>query len=236
MSIVDRPTIVLVPGFMMDSDLWTDLIPELDGYNTVCVDTSTGSSLEAIAAHILEQCPPKFILLGFSLGGYVARYMTYQAGHRVESLILVATSARAGSPGSRSRPGDPQAFKGLSTSAIRASLGPDSARDADLVTRIQRMSERLGHDVYARLSSLQRPSDLERLDQIRCESLVVCAELDQLRSLEESQELATALHAELAVIQGCGHMIPLERPRELARMILQWLKRRTPGETQALQG
>lgn len=236
MSIVDRPNIVLVPGFMTDSDLWTDLIPGLDGYNIFYADTSTGSSLDAIAAHILEQCPPRFILLGFSLGGYVARYMTYQAGNRVESLILVATSARAGSPSSRSRPGDPQASKGLSTAAIRASLGPDSARDADLITRIKRMGERLGPEVYARLSSLERPSDLERLDQVRCESLVVCAEFDQLRSLEESQELATALHAELAVIQGGGHMIPLERPRELASTILQWLKRRTPGEAQALQG
>jgi pimeloyl-ACP methyl ester carboxylesterase len=98
------------------------------------------------------------------------------------------------------------------------------------------MSERLGHDVYARLSSLQRPSDLARLDQIRCESLVVCAEHDQLRSLEESQELETALHAELAVIQGSGHMIPLERPRDLASTILQWLERRKRGEAQALQG
>jgi pimeloyl-ACP methyl ester carboxylesterase len=29
MSIIDHPPIVLVPGFMTDSDLWTDLIPEL---------------------------------------------------------------------------------------------------------------------------------------------------------------------------------------------------------------
>jgi pimeloyl-ACP methyl ester carboxylesterase len=235
MSIVDRPNIVFVPGFMTDSDLWTDLIPELNGSNTVCAVTLAGTSLEAIAANILEQCPPRFILLGFSLGGYVARYMTYQASHRVVCLILVATSARAGSPSSGSRPGDPQAFKGINTAAIRASLGPNSAGDTDLIRRIQRMSERLGHDVYARLSSLQRPPDLARLDQIRCESLVVCAEHDQLRSLEESQELETALHAELAVIQGSGHMIPLERPRDLASTILQWLERR-PGEAQALQG
>lgn len=120
-AIIDRSNIVLVPGFMTDSDLWTGLAPELDGYNSVFADTSTGSSLEAIAAHILEQCPPRFVLLGFSLGGYIARYMTYQAGHRVESLILVATSARAGSIYSRSRPGDPQAIKGLSTAAVRAS-------------------------------------------------------------------------------------------------------------------
>jgi pimeloyl-ACP methyl ester carboxylesterase len=176
-----------------------------------------------------------FILLGFSLGGYVTRYMTYQASHRVVSLILVATSARAGSPSSGFRPGGAHAFKGISTAAIRASLGPDSARDSDPIRRIQRMSERLGHDVYARLSSLQRPSDLAGLDQIRCESLVVCAEHDQVQSSEESQELATALHAELAVIQGSGHMIPLERPRDLARTILQWLEWRKPGEVQELQ-
>lgn len=218
-----RPTIVLVPGFMTDSDLWADLIPELDGYNIVCADTSTGSSLDAIAAHILKQCPPTFILLGFSLGGYVARYMTYQASERVESLVLVATSARAGSPSSRGASADSQAFRGLSTAAIRASLGPGSAKDATLVARIQRMGERLGHEVYARLSTLERPSDLDRLDEIRCNCLVVCGENDKLRSNAEAQELATGLRAELVQVSGSGHMIPLERPRELAGIVLQWL-------------
>jgi len=224
-SSVDRPTIVLVPGFMTDSDLWADLLPELDGYNLVCADTSTGSSLNAIAAHILKQCPPKFILLGFSLGGYVARYMTYQASERVESLILVATSARAGSPSSRVGFGDQLAFKELSAGAVRASLGPDSARDAALIGRIQRMGVRLGSEVYARLASLERPSDLDRLDQIRCECLVVFAEHDKLRSKQEAQELASGLRAELAEVSGSGHMIPLERPGELAGIVLQWLRK-----------
>lgn len=218
-----RPTIVLVPGFMTDSDLWADLIPELDAYNIVCADTSTGSSLDDLAAHVLKQCPPTFILLGFSLGGYVARYMTYQASERVESLILVATAARAGSPSSRGRSGHSQAFRGLSTAAIRASLGPGSVNDATLVARIQRMGERLGQEVYARLSTLERPSDLIRLDEIRCRCLVVCAESDKLRSKEEARELATGLRAELVQVSGCGHMIPLEQPGKLADIVLQWL-------------
>ncbi len=223
MSNDQRPTIVLVPGFMTDRDLWTDLIPELEGYNTVCADISSGSSLEAIAAQVLEQCPPRFILLGFSMGGFVARYVAYQAGTRIEALILVATSARAGSPSSRARPDDPKAFKGISTTAIRASLGPERANDEHLVKRIQKMGERLGHEVYARLTSLQRPSDLERLEQIRCKCLVVSAEFDRLRSREESQELAAGLNAEFAMIHGSGHMIPLERPRELAGTMKSWL-------------
>jgi pimeloyl-ACP methyl ester carboxylesterase len=224
---VDLPTIVLVPGFMTDSDLWTDLIPELGGCNIVCADTSTGSSLEAIAAHILGECPPSFSVLGFSLGGYVARHMTYLAGERVESLIQVATSARATSPKSRIPSGDPQDFKGLSTAAIRASLGPTRAGDAALVARIQRMGQRLGPDVYGRLSSLDRPSDQARLDEIRCECLVVSAAQDKLRSKEEAQELATGLRADLVEIPDSGHMIPLERPAELGEVVLQWLRKRT---------
>lgn len=57
MSNDPRPTIVLVPGFMTDRDLWTDLIPELDGFNTVCADISSGSSLEAIAAQVTGAVP-----------------------------------------------------------------------------------------------------------------------------------------------------------------------------------
>jgi pimeloyl-ACP methyl ester carboxylesterase len=220
-----RPSIVLVPGFMTDDDLWADLIPKLEDYEVFCATTSTGTSLESIAAHILEQCPPTFTLLGFSLGGYVARYMAYQAAERVTSLVLVATSGRPSPPASRIAPAGSAAFKGLSVAAVRASLGPYRARDAELVGRIQRMGARLGPSVYARLSSLDRPSDLGRLKEIVCKCLVVYAKHDKLRSRVEAQELADGLQAELVEIQDCGHMIPLEKPSELANAIHQWSER-----------
>lgn len=221
----ERPTIVLVPGFMTDQDLWRDLVLQLQGYNLICSDLAAGHSLEEIASYILRQCPPKFVLLGFSLGGYVARHIAYQAGDRVTALVLVATSARAGSPSSRPTSVETQSFKGLSTAAVRQALGPDSSEEPDLILRIKEMGARLGADVYKRLSLLERPSDLHALQQIQCPALVICAEHDRLRSREESEEIVAAMRANFAVIEGSGHMVPLEQPRRLAQVVRDWLER-----------
>jgi len=45
-----------------------------------------------------------------------------------------------------------------------------------------------------------------------------------MRSLEESEKLAQGLaHAELQIIEDCGHMSPLEKAPELIVLIDKWL-------------
>jgi pimeloyl-ACP methyl ester carboxylesterase len=42
--------------------------------------------------------------------------------------------------------------------------------------------------------------------------------------MKEAEELVEAIpYASLRIILDCGHMIPLEQPRELARIIVEWI-------------
>lgn len=73
---------------------------------------------------------------------------------------------------------------------------------------------------------LERPGDIDRLVAICCPTLVVAASQDQLRSLEEAQELQAGIpDARLAVIEDSGHMIPIEAPQRLLEVIVPWLSR-----------
>ena len=36
-------------------------------------------------------------------------------------------------------------------------------------------------------------------------------------------------HARFEVIENCGHMAPLERPRELAALLVDWVERDVPA-------
>jgi len=230
--------ILLVPGFMADETLWSDMTAALERFGPVIhADLRHDTSVEAMARRTLEAAPSSFALVGFSMGGYVARDIARLApgyGKRVEALVLVATSTRPDTPSMRQRKGavghaaPTIAFSGLSRTAVATSLHPKQRDNLAMIERVRAMGMRLGGDVFRRQSVLDRPGDIDRLGEIHCPTLVVAAAQDQLRSLQEAQELHAGIPgAELLVIEDTGHMIPIEAPERLLEVILPWLERHT---------
>ena len=224
--------LVFMPGFMLDESLWKDVLPFIDNAEQLMFgDLCSGNSIETIAQANLNKAPESFALIGFSMGGYVAREMVRQAPHRIKSLILIATSARADN--------DQQAlqritaaknmsstnFRGLSQASIKESLGDSATKNSELIERIRLMGAGLGKDAFILQSSIRRTGDLDQLSVITCPTLVVAGDQDRLRSLDEVTQLQEGIpKSELAVIKDCGHMIPLEQPSLLGPMISGWLK------------
>jgi pimeloyl-ACP methyl ester carboxylesterase len=223
--------LLLVPGFMADATLWNDMTAALERFGPVVhADLRHDTSVEAMARRVLETAPPSFLLVGFSMGGYVARAIARQAPGRVRALVLVATSTRGDTPALQKRKGavgnaaPSIAFSGLSRTAVATSLHPKERDNLALIERVRAMGVRLGGEVFRRQSMLDRPGDLERAGDIRCPTLVVAAAQDQLRSLAEAQEMTAAIPgATLQVIEDSGHMIPIEAPQRLLDVIVPWL-------------
>ncbi|WP_323144448.1 alpha/beta fold hydrolase [Massilia phyllosphaerae] len=226
--------LLLVPGFMADETLWNDMSAALARFGPILhADLRHDTSVEAMARRALAAAPPSFLLVGFSMGGYIARDIARLApayGKRVAALVLVATSTRPDTPAMRQRKGavghaaPSVAFSGLSRIAVASSLHPKDKHNEAMIERVRAMGVRLGGEVFRRQSVLERPGDIDRLDQIRCPTLVVAAAQDQLRSLEEARELQAGIpDATLAVIEDSGHMIPIEAPQRLLEVIVPWL-------------
>ncbi len=223
-------TLMLIPGFMLDSDLWRDMEPGLAAAAPLIeADLSQGATIPAMAARLLARAPERFAVLGFSMGGYVARELVRQAPGRVQALILAATSARPDTPGRlrlkqrTARAAEHATFRGVSRASIAHGLHPAREHDAALIDRIRAMGERMGRDAFLRQLRLDRPPEHD-LPQIACPTLIVAAAQDRLRSLDEAQEMQTAIPgATLSVIPDCGHMIPLEQPAAFAALVVGWL-------------
>jgi len=226
--------LLLVPGFMADETLWNDMTAALARFGPIQhADLRHDTSVEAMARRALASAPSSFLLIGFSMGGYVARDIARLApayGKQVAALVLVATSTRPDTPSMRQRKGAVGhaaasiAFSGLSRTAVATSLHPKDKHNEALIERVRAMGMRLGGEVFRRQSVLDRPGDIERLGEIRCPTLIIAAAQDQLRSLEEAQELQAGIpDASLVVIEDTGHMIPIEAPERLLDVIVPWL-------------
>jgi pimeloyl-ACP methyl ester carboxylesterase len=226
-------TTLLVPGFMADADLWADAAAPLQARAPlVHADLSQDDSIERMAQRVLKAAPPRFDLIGFSMGGYVAREIARLAPQRVRALVLIATSARSDTPEQARRKSaaaaqlasPQQKFRGLSRASIASSLHPTRANDEALIERIRAMGVRLGREAFLRQVRIDRESDLDRLSAIRCPTLVIAAAQDKLRSLDEATELQSGIPgAVLQVIDGTGHMVPMEVPGPLMHLAVPWL-------------
>jgi len=225
---MDMP-VVLVPGFMLDADLWSDLVDDLAALGPVRhADLSRAASIEEMAADLLEAAPGRFDLVGFSMGGYVARAAQRAAPHRIRRLVLIATSARGDAAVQAQRKAaiaeaDPASFRGLSRGSIRTSLAPDREGDTGLVERIRAMSVRLGGETFRRQALVRRDGDMDLLPAIGCPTLVVAGSRDRLRSLDEARELQAGIPGATLRIIDAGHMIPMEAPEELSAALLAFL-------------
>lgn len=222
--------LVFLPGFMCDADLWTDMADDLGRmgrlhYGNVYQD----DTLEGMARRVLAESPGKFLLVGFSMGGFVARVLTLMAPERVSGVAFVATSAREYTEEEREKrkrgflPGNRPP---TATGGTAAGLHPDRERDPLLLDRLRGMQRRLGPEVRKRQSALIRKDGYADLERITCPSLVVACRQDRLRTLAETERMAQCLpHAHFEVIADCGHMAPLERPKELAALLSDWIRR-----------
>jgi pimeloyl-ACP methyl ester carboxylesterase len=221
--------VVLIPGFMLDRDLWSEVAPALEPFGPLIhSDPGVGSSIEDMARLTLQQAPRSFAVIGFSMGGYVARAIVRLAPERVSRLVLIATSSRGDSALQASRKSQaletvPATYGGVSRRSIRQSLAPAREHDAALIERIHAMSVRLGGETFRRQASFHRDADTDRLADIQCPTLIVAGRQDRLRSVAEAAELRDGIPGAQLVVLESGHMIPLEAPAELARMLCEFL-------------
>ncbi len=188
-------------------------------------------TLEGMARRVLADAPERFVLVGFSMGGFVARVLTLLVLERVSGVAFVASSARGYSDEETARrkagyrPGDrPPRAAGAVTTAM--GLHPDREKDPVLLDRLRGMQRRLGAPVRKRQAALVRRDGYADLERIACPALVVACRQDRLRTFAETERMAAQLpHAHFEVIEDCGHMAPLERPHELAALIGGWIRR-----------
>jgi pimeloyl-ACP methyl ester carboxylesterase len=231
---INKPSLVLVPGLLCDAALWRGQVEDLAELCTPWVaDVARDDSMTAMAQRVLAEAPAeRFALAGLSMGGYVAQAIMRIAPERVERLALLDTSSTADTPEQTARrrglidlaeKGD---FHGVTPRLLPLFVHPDRMSDKPLTAAVMAMTERVGKDAFLRQQRaiMGRPDNRPNLPKIRCPSLVLCGRQDQMTPLGWSEEIAALIPgATLEVIENCGHLTTMERPWEVNVAMRQWL-------------
>ncbi len=213
---------VLVPGLRCSARLFAPQIPQLWRSGAVMIaDHTRGDSIAAIAGRILEAAPSRFGLVGLSMGGFIAFEVLRRAPERIARLALLDTSARPEAPAQTERRlqqiGLTQAGRYDETIALQFPqlVHPDRRSDAGLLEIYRLMCEETGPEVFIRHQHaiMARPDSRPGLGAIRCPTLVLVGDVDELTPPAHAEEMAAAIPgARLVVVPDCGHLATLERP------------------------
>ena len=178
----DSLPIVLVPGLNCSARLYAEQIPALWRFGPVTVaDHTRDDSMTAIAARILAAAPPRFALVGLSMGGYIALEIMRQAPQRVAKLALLDTGSRPETPEqtARRRPRIELAKAGHMTEVADVQfplfVHPSRHGDQSLRNLTRSMAEETGAEAFLRQEQaiIGRPDARKGLAAIKCPTLVL---------------------------------------------------------------
>ncbi len=229
---------VLLHGFPLDHTIWEPVVALMDERAEVILPDLRGHgaseapktpySMDDMAddvAALLDRLDvARAVIVGHSMGGYVALAFAARHPGRLAGLGLVATHAWADTPERRAarRAQMDEVVKGgvaVLTEGMAAKLTSDAALAARLRELILRTPP--AGVIGALRAMATRPERTDVLASLRVPAVVVVGMNDAILPPERGREMVALLpQARLVEIAGAGHMPMMEAPRQVAEALM----------------
>lgn len=226
--------IILIPGLMNDGWVWRHQVGPLSRHAPVTIARNDGcDNLGAMAERILDVSRGPLALAGHSMGGRVAIEVVARAPERIARLALLDTGAGGVAEGEaegRLRLAELARREGMAAVArewLPPMLSAAGRANQKLVGSITAMLERCTPEVFAaqQRALIERPDRSELLPAIPCPTLLVAGSEDAWAPPAQHAAMADAIPGGTArIIEGAGHMTPVEAPDALTALLLEWLE------------
>jgi pimeloyl-ACP methyl ester carboxylesterase len=211
-------SVVLIHAFPLDDRMWepqTDALADEDVYVPYLYGLG-GNSIDGWAEHVLERTEGELLVVGASLGGYVALAMARVSPDRVRALLLAGARATADPP-------DRKALREEMLRVVRTDgidgwnrefspAGPEDRTTDELIQGIQALRDR--HDATEVVTSFAGPL------------LVVVGDQDEILPVDEARQIAeSAPDGRVEVVEGAGHLVSVDEPDRFNEILRQFLQR-----------
>ena len=246
----DNPTIVFAPSLIWGGDSFNELLTEVaKEFHLVTVDIHGHGQSGYREAMTLEEMTEDFYLLleklnveksvwfGCSIGGMIGMRLALAHPDVLGSLVLMATSARL----------DPSTIKAATLhlwKMFRNGHREDIADSAmklffaartyqarpELIAkyRAELVSTKDANGMFAAaLASFNRSDISIDIHRIKRRTLVIAGREDLAATPAQADFIAAQIPgAELAIIEDASHLVGIEKPFEIAKLVRDFLSRR----------
>ena len=226
-----KDPLVFLPGFMCDARLFWHQILEFSASHTVQVARLSGTSIEDMAAAVLENAPPRFALVGHWLGGLVAMEILRRAPERISQIALIDVSPLPETPqmaGLREQRIVKVRAGRMDEAMLDEIPAENFAPDGDEARAMMlQMAQELGPDVFVEQSRalMRRPDQQRALRNTKMRASLIAGEFDRICPPRRHEFLAELMpHADYRLILGAGHLSPLEQPEKVTMALRDWLE------------
>lgn len=238
------PDLVLLHGFPFDSSMWVHQLVGIRGHRVIAPDlrgfgsASLGDEPVSMATYaddvvsLLDELGIATVVLGgLSMGGYIALEFARRHRDRLRGLVLMDTKATADTAeGKAGRDKSIDAAQQKGADAIAESMAPKLfANDVEPAVRDSLLATMRRAGVPAMVAAIaamrDRSDNSDRLAELGgLPTLVIVGSEDRITPLDDAQFLAEGIPgAELLVIEGAGHVPPLERPEAVNAALQRYL-------------
>lgn len=219
--------VIFLPGSLCDERVFADQLREIDQPCEVA-DLTLDDSIAAMAIRVLRAAPPRFALVGLSMGGIVASEIARLAPERVLAMALLDTNLGVA---------DDLQLRTRRRWASDVRSGRFAQVVEELVPALTISPEAHGPLIVEMATAVgpagflrQNEALLHRRDQLSIVSrfqgpiLIACGSHDRLCSPRVHADLAARFaHARLLVVEQAGHLSSIDQPVALTRGLTDWL-------------
>ncbi|HEY3391115.1 MAG TPA: alpha/beta fold hydrolase [Lacipirellulaceae bacterium] len=234
--------VLLVHGFPLDHTMWNAQIealadrcrviaPDLRGFGQSPLgdaDPNVGVSMERYADDLVELLDSlairePIVLVGFSMGGYVAWQFARKHANRLRALVQCDTKAIADTDEARAvRLKMAEQISEWGSARVAEMMGPKllAKRSFDakpeVVAAVRRVVENTSPAAIAaaQRGMAARPDVTSLLPSIRVPTLVLVGQEDAISPPAEMRYIASAIpNSQFVEISGAGHMTTMENPQ-----------------------
>lgn len=235
----DGPPILLIHAYPLRRELYRDVVQPFTEHGTVIAADNRGFGQSSVTAgcvaiekyaddlaNVLEQVTSDqpAVVAGVSMGGYIAMRLLARHPHRVRGLLLCNTRLAPDTPDAAAkRESLAQKIEADGTGVIRGVpeklLGETSqSKRSELVEEIRQWV--LATDPNGIAAALRgmaaRPDSTELIREASVPVQFIGGSEDPFTPADEMRETAQATGRPITVIDGAGHLSPIEQPTAFA--------------------
>ena len=227
-----KPHLYLLPGLLCDASVWTHQQASLAHLAEIHIPTFRGiRSFRDMALNVLQEAPPKFSVVGHSMGGRVALELMHLAPGRIEKFGLMSFGVHPVQPGEHAKRmelvelAEVQGMEALADRWIPPMMHPARHSDEALMQEVRAMVLRhtpFDHRCHIE-AALTRGDQSSYLPAIKHKVLLLCGAQDSWSPLVQHQQIQQQLgDSELHCVADAGHMVTMERPEAVSRALVNW--------------